>query len=188
MCQRCEDLEEEVAYYRTELGISDDNDRYASLRNAMREAAKGHRIGGHGSVELVRTLYQAGGRVLTRWQILEAVPPTDRRGEDERNPKIVDVWVCATRKSLGHEAIENVWGRGYRLTPFGLDLVGRILGHVEPIPEVKELQDRPPEELRSMAALIAGLLAHKDGDGGTLTAITYRRIAERLTGQPRVAA
>lgn len=34
----------------------------------------------------------------------------------------------------------------------------------------------------------AGILAHRDGDGGQGVAIIYRRIADRLTGQPRRAA
>lgn len=184
MCNRCEELEEEVAYYKSELGENISADCVDTIRAAMRKGGKWAR---GCAATMVLALYRAGGKPLSKWQSLQAVPPK-AVGEDERDPKIVDVWVWQARQCLGAEIIENVWGRGYRLSAFGMDLVGRLLGEIAPIPEAVELQDRPPEELRSMAALIAGLLAHKDGDGGVLTATTYRRIADRLTGQPRVAA
>lgn len=182
MCQRCEELEEEVAYLRSELGISINSGEVGVLRAAIRTLSPGNRAGSVGVSRFVLALYHVHGRTLSKYQIMEALPPLNG-GDDQRDPKIVDVWACAARKALGRDALENVWGRGVRLTDIGADLVGRILGHIEPIPQTQELQDRPPEELRSMAALIAGLLAHKDGDGGTKTAI-----ADRLTGQPRVAA
>ncbi|MCR5876952.1 hypothetical protein [Phenylobacterium sp. J367] len=54
--------------------------------------------------------------------------------------------------------------------------------------DVQDLHDRSSEELREMAAHIAGILAHRDGDGGAQTASAYQRIADRLTGKPRRAA
>lgn len=184
MCARCEELEEEVAYYKSELGSNIAADDVEAIRLAMRSGGHFARVC---AAKLVLVLYRARGRTVTKWQCLEAIPPK-AGGEDERDAKLVDVWVWQARHCLGAELIENVWGRGYRISAIGADLVGRLLGEIAAIPESAEMQDRSPEELRSMAALIAGLLAHKDGDGGVLTATTYRRIADRLTGQPRVAA
>ncbi len=47
-----------------------------------------------------------------------------------------------------------------------------------------DLQRLDSAELRRLAALIAGILAHRD----TQTALAYRRIADRLDHKPRVAA
>lgn len=184
MCARCDELEEEVAYYKSELGGNLAADHVVAIKSAMRGGSA------HGRAcpaKLVLSLYRAKGRTVTKLQLLEAIPPKDG-GEDERDAKICDVWVCQARQFLGPEIIETVWGRGYRISAYGTDLVGRLLGEIAPIPEAVELADRSPEELRSMAALIAGLLAHKDGDGGGQPASAYRRIADRLSGQPRVAA
>lgn len=54
--------------------------------------------------------------------------------------------------------------------------------------EIQSLHDRPSEELRELMAHIAGIHAHRDGDGGALIATTMRRVADRLTCQPRRAA
>lgn len=42
---------------------------------------------------------------------------SDRAGPEPK-PKIIDVWICHLRRKLKaqHIEIENVWGRGYRLT------------------------------------------------------------------------
>lgn len=185
MCTRCEELEEEVAYYKSELGGAIKDGAIETIRKALSSGPKG--ASRPAVAALVLTLYRAHGRPVSKVRMLELIPPK-AGGEDERDPKMVDVWVCQARACLGATVVETVWGIGHRLSAYGMDLIGRLLGEIDPIPESAEMQDRSPEELRSMAALIAGLLAHKDGDGGVLTATTYRRIADRLTGQPRVAA
>lgn len=50
------------------------------------------------------------------------------------------------------------------------------------------LEDLTSEELRHLIAHAAGIHAHRDGDGGVLIAASLRRIADRLTGQPRRTA
>lgn len=54
--------------------------------------------------------------------------------------------------------------------------------------EIQALHDRPSEDLRALMAHIAGIHAHRDQDGGQIIATAMRRIADRLTGQPRRAA
>lgn len=54
--------------------------------------------------------------------------------------------------------------------------------------QIQTLHDMPREELREVIAHAAGIHAHRDGDGGGLIAEALRRIADRLTGQPRRAA
>lgn len=54
--------------------------------------------------------------------------------------------------------------------------------------ELKQLDNLANEELRELMAYAAGIHAHRDGDGGFLIATALRRIADRLTGQPRRAA
>lgn len=53
---------------------------------------------------------------------------------------------------------------------------------------IQTLNDMPREDLREVIAHAAGIHAHRDGDGGGLIASALRRIADRLTGQPRRAA
>lgn len=187
MCARCDDLEEQVAYLTSELGLQVRTDAIARLRLALRAATPVH----HGALscaQMLAALYAADGRPLSRYQILEAVPsPSDR----DRDAKIVDVWVCAARKALGRELIANVWGQGYQLSPEGMERVAYIVGdaHGKAAPsDIQELNDRESGELRSIAAHVAGILAHRDADGGADVAQVYRRIVDRLTGQPRRAA
>lgn len=120
MCERCARLEERVAWLESELGLQHEVTRLAKLVSAM---------GGRGA-RVVLALYAAKGRVLTREQIVERVPPR-AGGEDDRNLRIIDSWVCRARQSLSASAastIEGVHGVGYRLTDHGLAAVARILG------------------------------------------------------------
>lgn len=54
--------------------------------------------------------------------------------------------------------------------------------------EIQALHDRPSEELRALMAHVAGIHAHRDQDGGRTIGTAMRRIADRLTGQPRQAS
>lgn len=123
-CERCADLEEQVAYLRSELGFQADNEAYRKLRSYL--VYRQSRVGRASAVRVVLALYGAKGRTLTRDQLLDAVPP--RSGEeDERQLKTIDVWVCFARRALGKAAIESVWGRGYRLTEAGMAAVAGIM-------------------------------------------------------------
>jgi len=123
MCQRCEELEERVAWLESELGLQRAADVFAKIRAAMPAVVHGNLRGR--ATGLVTALYKAEGRTMTSYQIMEALPALS--GIDERDPGIVKVWVCAARKTLGRDSIETVWGRGYRMTPAGLARVKAIL-------------------------------------------------------------
>lgn len=125
-CPRCEQLEEEVAYLKAELGLVVGSDDIQALRGAMRDAGSPDRIGRTSPASVVMALYRAKGRTLSKYQLMEAIPPRDR-AEDDRNEKIVDVWICRARKGIGRDALENIWGKGYRLTPVGMARVAAIL-------------------------------------------------------------
>jgi len=62
---------------------------------------------------LVGILFSAYPRVLHRYDILEALPGRDM--VEERVASLVGCKVAHVRKTLGHDAIENVRGEGYRL-------------------------------------------------------------------------
>jgi len=66
---------------------------------------------------LFEALWQARPRVMTKEQLLAA---TAGHGFDDREIKIVDVFVCKVRKKLERTGIviDTAWGRGYRvMTP-----------------------------------------------------------------------
>lgn len=60
------------------------------------------------------TLYDAGGKLRSKEQLLRAIAPMVDR---EPEIKIVDVYVCKVRRKLRGTGvkIETVWGDGYRL-------------------------------------------------------------------------
>lgn len=125
-CQRCAHLEERVAWLESELGIQRD----AAKREALRRetvARSPHKFGRGGAADVVLALYEARGRVMSFGQILEAVPPR-RGGSDERRADLVKVFVCVARKTIGKDAIDTIWGVGYRLTPAGMRRVAQIVG------------------------------------------------------------
>lgn len=186
MCQRCDDLEEQVAYLKSELGLQERADAIEKIRRLMGSAATSN---GRASVSrMILALYAAHGRPMNKYQIMDAVPsPTDK----DRDAKIVDVWVCLARKRLGRDAVLNVWGNGYQLSPEAMERIALLLGDDQgraSILDIQELNDRESGELRSIAAHIAGILSHRDGDSGESVAKIYRRIADRVSLQPKAAA
>lgn len=119
MCARCAELEEEVAYLKSELGLRrlpTDIDR---LRRHFGLA--------NGDAELLHALYAAKGRVVTRMQCMDATSSRPDREDDDRDLKMIDVRICRIRKPLGKDAILNVWSTGYRLSPEGIARVGAAI-------------------------------------------------------------
>jgi DNA-binding response OmpR family regulator len=128
MCDRCEELEERVAWLESELGMQRDAQQFQKLHDAMAAAfgskrnRKEMRCGQ--PVELLLALYRAKGSVVSVYQLLERIPsPNDK----DRDAKIVSVWVYFARALLGKDIIDNVWGRGYRLSDTGMQRVKEIL-------------------------------------------------------------
>lgn len=124
ICARCEQLEERVAWLESELGLQRDNDTYAKLRAYSRAVVPGY---SNTAARFIMALYGARGRVVSRFALLEAMPPRNG-GEDERSLNILSVWACWARKVVGRDGIEALWGRGYRLTPIGMARVAEIVG------------------------------------------------------------
>lgn len=134
MCDRCAELEERVAWLESELGLQNDMTMAERLRRHFIDSCgtgwRGQQRSG--GVRVILALFAAKGRAMSRDQLLEAIPPF-RGGDDERQPKIVDVWVCWARKAIGRDAISSVWGRGYQLTKAGVERVAAIVGeHHQP--------------------------------------------------------
>lgn len=106
---RIEALEERVAYLEGELGLSIELTRVADVAElGMMSCA----------ARAALALHDAGGRVLSPYQILDAVPSQD--GNDERDTlSMVHALVSKIRKALGAGAVATAWGLGYRITPAG---------------------------------------------------------------------
>jgi DNA-binding response OmpR family regulator len=127
-CESCADKDERIAWLESELGLQRSDTSYDNLRAYLRGRARGDRRGTPCVSRLILALYRSGGRVMSTEQIMEAVPPlAGTMLEDLRDAAIVKVWVCYARRCLGREAIENAWGRGYRMSAAGLQLVAEII-------------------------------------------------------------
>jgi hypothetical protein len=62
---------------------------------------------------LMGALYRHYPNPIGKYELLELIPGYDH--VQERQVQLVSVKVHHLRKKLGGDAIENVWGRGYRL-------------------------------------------------------------------------
>lgn len=124
-CAHCEDLKERVAWLEGELGLSE----RATVAMKLRAAQPHHTVRSVGNVDMLAALYAAKGKVLNKWQLLDAT--TSPSGKDDRDVKIVDIWVCHLRRNLGRDTIATAWGRGYSLTETGMAKVAAILGEAE---------------------------------------------------------
>lgn len=105
-CARCEELEEEIAYLKSELGQVSDVSVLAIMRTLYGIRPQASRI--------IEKLYRARPRVLNKIRISEALVGD---GDSER---LVDVFVSHARKALGRDAILTHWGAGYSIGPLGI--------------------------------------------------------------------
>jgi DNA-binding response OmpR family regulator len=113
-CAKCSahiaDLEEQVAYWKSEAGALSEERFLANLRRTYKLTPQ--------QAVLIEAMYRSHGRPLSRDQLV------DRLRSDARNPeKLCDVLISLARDKLGYRAIETVWGVGYALTKKGLKLV-----------------------------------------------------------------
>lgn len=112
-----EELEEEVAFLRSELGQSCSDTELLELQKGT-----GLRPG---ETQVLMALHRAKGRLVSHAALFEAAP-AKWAGED-RNPEIVKVYISKIRSALGPNTIETGHGRGYRLTDEGQRAVGWAL-------------------------------------------------------------
>lgn len=118
-CSRCADLEEEIAYLKSELGLRDDADQIEALREGLDVAtAEAH---------FLRALYNAKGRTVSHMALLDAIPAR----MPDRDHSIVKVYASRVRARLGPGSIENIWGVGYRLSEEALIRVSAVLNPIQ---------------------------------------------------------
>lgn len=120
-CPHCEELRERVAWLESELGLQREADILVKIRAALPAGITSKPQ----VAQTIAALYAAKGRPMTRFQLLEAVPP--KWDNENRCENIVSVWVSHARKALEFESIGTVWGRGFYLTPIGMAKVAGII-------------------------------------------------------------
>jgi len=111
-------LEDEIAYLKSELGLSQAAHPRLMLQHVFALAPQ--------ESWLLNTLYQAHGRVLNREFLAENVPGF----HDERDPQLINVLVSKLRRKLGRERsyIRYLHGyRGYQLSADGMALCAYAL-------------------------------------------------------------
>lgn len=126
-CQHCDEMAERIAWLESELGLQREADDDNHLRRKLHEVIGPLRCGSGGATRVMLALYAAKGRAVSRLALMEASPPLAGSREDDRDSKIIDVWICHARKLLGRDGIENVRGFGFRLTDAGVLAVRAIL-------------------------------------------------------------
>lgn len=104
-----DELVELAAYYEDMLGVCEDLERQLTLRKAFALP--------RGPAWLLSRLAAADGRLIRKEALIDHLPAND--DAHDRQDKLVDVHMCKLRKAIGPDAIETVWGVGWRLTPLG---------------------------------------------------------------------
>lgn len=106
MCARCEELEDEIAWLRSELGASVDATTLAAIRGRF-SLTRAQAI-------IVMCLFNAKCRVVSFARLAEATPVGVRSGESDC--QLVRSHICRIRKVVGEDAIETVRGDGWRIS------------------------------------------------------------------------
>lgn len=104
-CAHCEDLKEEIAYLKSELGLQVDSGQVAAIRDAFGLTEQKARI--------LLVLYKARARTISIAQFHDALPC--RYGKEERSEKLVQSSISQLRKIVGADAVDTLYGQGYRL-------------------------------------------------------------------------
>lgn len=119
MRERALSKDEKIALYEDMLGITEDRDRYARLRDTHGMSP--------GATWLLSRLVAAKGRWLPKLTLLDAIPSPAE--DDDRDLSAVKVRVHEIRKTLGRAAVE--WDRemGYRLSSAARDRLDRDACH-----------------------------------------------------------
>lgn len=126
--ERNDRLEEEVAFLKSELGIV--KDKTAETAFATRWGLTGK------EAKILSHLYQKKGGLASRDGVMLAVY---QGSPDEPEQKIVDVFMCKIRRKIGRDIVETIWGRGWRLTPHGVEVCAGLVG--TPLSEIERAGD-----------------------------------------------
>lgn len=109
------EVTEERDHYMRELGISRDHEAEGRVQSRLGLTTK--------EAALLMILHRRAGRVVTKEGLMEAM----YNGMDEPEVKIIDVFVCKLRRKIGMDAVDTIWGRGYRITEAGVALVEQAM-------------------------------------------------------------
>lgn len=110
-------LTEERDYYKAELGLIRDTDLTNQIASRLGLTGK--------ECEIVRALYAKPGSFLKKQALMEELY-FDRADEPKTN--VITVNVHRIRYKMGADAVETFYGRGYRLTPAGIELIKAAAG------------------------------------------------------------
>lgn len=117
--ERISDLESEVAFFKSELGLAEDAERVDRLRRAFgltpSEAA------------ILAAMHAAKGRALHISQLLEATPGKGRSGDATDEMKLAQAFVCRIRQKVGADHVLTVFSDRYRLSDEGVGLCNGAL-------------------------------------------------------------
>jgi hypothetical protein len=116
---RIEDLEEQVAYLRSELGLAEDLTKLEAIRT---------RLGLTPTVgKMLLALRASNGRVLSNGFLSDNFTT----GKDEAG-KLVHIHIHRLRSKIGPDALKTSWGQGYYLTPEGIEIVDQATQPLAP--------------------------------------------------------
>ena len=115
---RIEELEAEVAYLKGELGLSVKISNIRDVKSALGIARQ--------QAEILCVLYGVYPRILTRWQLWDAIDHPSC-GDDAYASNSICVRVSGIRKKLGPEVFANERHLGVGLSQAGCELVASCL-------------------------------------------------------------
>lgn len=114
-CAQCDELREEIAYLKSELGLNMEMARIHAVQQQFSLTTN--------EARLLLALFDASPRGLNRIQAFESM----EHSSDEVLIKAVDVYVHRLRQKLGFEAIETIWGIGHTLSAATTTLIKEVL-------------------------------------------------------------
>ncbi len=115
-CAHCAELEEELAFLRSELALQVDWSSVETIKRAFSLSPM--------QARLLLVLYASHGRVMSCFQIEEAMPKVHRQGDAAQ---YVKSQVSFIRKKLGHEFITTSWGMGFVLPPASRAILAELI-------------------------------------------------------------
>ncbi len=111
-CLNCARLAEEVASLRQELNYEVDHQLSANIQGAVGCTPQ--------QAAILALLYHANRRYVRAMVLVEAI------GSSSEEVKVAHIQISKLRTRLPADAIEGIYGRGYRLTEAGRAVVDGI--------------------------------------------------------------
>ena len=123
-CARCEELELRVTWLEEELGLQTREEQLDAIRIALKCAPM--------EAWFLLTLWKAKGRPVDRYWLLSARPAL-RNVTNTEDPSLnmLRVYITKARKAIGPGCIRSVWGKGYSMTPEGMDKMNALMAQLE---------------------------------------------------------